>query len=225
MPADVTVGGQVGESRTAVGVPGAAGRQGPYAEWIVNDSGYGRYFESARLNRQFTTFVRAVTIAATHNTPIAAATATPIVAIHNPIGNNKAAAIQRVCVSSVSGTPAGGQLVFNALQTTTAPTTPGGNIFSALLVASASPQGSSMRAFNNVALTGMLPVVGSEIALVGGGQSAVAIASQVQAASEDLGGAIIVPPGFLLALMGGTGAGTTWIVNASLAWCEVDWPL
>jgi len=218
------VEGLVGERRAAANVQGDA-RLGAYSELIVNDVGLGRYFEGARIGRQFTTFVKAVTIAATHNTPIAAATATPVIGLHNPVGNSKAAVIQRVAVSSVSGTPAGGQFAFNALQTTTAPTTPGGSIFSGLLSASASPQGSTMRPFNNVALTGMLPVVGNEIALVGGGQSAVAIASQVQGTSEDVGGAIIVPPGFLLALMAGTGAGTTWIVNASVSYAEIEWPL
>jgi hypothetical protein len=165
-----------------------------------------------------------VTVAATHNTPIAAATATPVLGLHNPIGNNKAAAITRIATSSVSGTPAGGQFVLNAIQTTTAPTTPGGSIFASQLAASASPQGSTMRSFNNVALTGMLPVVGNELDLVGG-PTAVAVASAVNTIGEDYGGAIIVPPGFLLALMAGTGAGTTWIVNAGWAWAEVDWPL
>lgn len=225
MPADVTVGGQVGESRTATGVPGSAIRQGPYAEVIVNDVGLGRYFEATRINRQFSTFVRAVTVAATHNTPIAAATATPVIGIFNPIGNTKAAVIQRVCGSTISGTPAGGQFVFNAIQATTAPVTTAGNIFNGLLNASTSPQGSTMRPFNNTALTGLLPVVGNEIMLVGGGQSAIAVASQVQGGSEDLAGAIVVPPGFLLALMAGTGAGTSWIVNASVNWAEIDWPL
>jgi len=216
--------GRTGESRVVTGAVEEE-RLGPYREAIVNDVGQGRYFEATRLGRQYTSFVRAVTVAATHNTPIAAATATPVVGIHHPIGNAKAAAVQRICVSSVSGTPAGGQFVVNMLQTTTAPTTTAGSIFNGLFSAVASPQGSTMRSFNNTALTGMLPVVGSEIALVGGGQAAIAIASQVQAISEDLGGAIIIAPGFLFALMAGTGAGTAWIVNASVSWTEIDWPL
>jgi hypothetical protein len=28
-----------------------------------------------------------------------------------------------------------------------------------------------------------------------------------------------------VAIMAGSGAGTTWIVNAALTWAEVDWPL
>jgi hypothetical protein len=42
---------------------------------------------------------------------------------------------------------------------------------------------------------------------------------------EDLGGLFIVPPGGLCAIMCGTGAGTSWIVNAGLTWAEIDWPL
>lgn len=199
-------------------------RSGPYSETIVNDVGYGRYFEAVRNNRIFHTFSKTVTVTATHNTPIAAATATPVVGIHNPFGNVKAAAIIRVNATTVSGTPAGGQFAFNAIQATTAPTTPGGNIYSGLLLASTSPQGSTMRPFNNVALTGMLPVIGNEIIMLGG-VSAIASGVQVNPNGEDLAGLIIVPPGFLLALMAGTGAGTSWIVNASLSWAEVDWPI
>jgi hypothetical protein len=215
--------GRVGEVRSTVGGEEVL-RQGRYAELLVSEL-WGRYFYNALNNRTYHTMVKAVTITATHNTPIAAATATPIVGIHNPIGNNKAAAITRIVTMSTSGTPAGGQFVLNALQTTTAPTTPGGSIFNGNLTAAASPQGSTMRAFNNVALTGMLPVVGNEISLIGGGQSAIALGVATGVNGEDLGGNIIVPPGFLLALMGGTGAGTTWIVNASLSWQELDWPL
>lgn len=214
--------GRIGEVRSTVGGEETV-RQGRYSEILVTEL-FGRYFYSALNNRLFHTFVRAVTVAATHNTPIAAATATPVVGIHNPIGNNKAAVIVRVNPTTVSGTPAGGQFVFNALQTTTAPTTTAGNIFSGNLAATASPQGSTMRPFNNTALTGMLPVIGNEIMLVGG-VSAIASGVQVNPMGEDIGGSIVVPPGYLLALMAGTGAGTTWIVNASLTWQEVDWPL
>lgn len=217
--------GTVGERRAAANVQ-AVLRAGAYSEQIVNDVGLGKYFEGARLGRIFHTFVKTVTIAATHNTPIAAATATPVVGIHNPLGNSKAAVILRVGFGTVSGTPAGGQAVLNALQTTTAPTTPAGNIFSGLLAASASPQGSTMRPFNNSALTGMLPVIGNEVMLVGQAVAAAAAGNGGPGnPGEDLAGSIIVPPGILLALMAGTGAGTTWIVNASLTWAEIEWPL
>lgn len=226
MSADLIVGGTVGESKSTAGTHPPI-RQGILAEQIVNDVGLGKYFESVRLNRIFTTMVKTVTIAATHNTPIAAATATPVVGIHNPLGNTKAAVILRVALTTTSGTPAGGQAVLNSIQTTTAPTTPAGSTFCNLLSASASPQGSTMRTFNNTALTGMLPVVGSEVMVVGGATAAAAAGNGGVNAptAEDMCGIIIVPPTFLLALMAGTGAGTSWVVNASLTWAEVDWPL
>ena len=213
----------VGERRSSSGVQ-ADVRGGSLGELIVNDVGLGRYFEACRFNRIFHTFAKTVTVAATHNTPIAAATATPVVGIHNPIGNTRAAVIIRYNATTVSGTPAGGQFAFNALQTTTAPSTPSGSIFAGLLSAATSPQSSTMRAFNNTALTAMLPVAGNEIMMLGG-VSAIASGVQVNQNGEDIAGMIIVPPGFLLALMAGTGAGTTWVVNASLTWAEIDWPL
>jgi len=218
----VQIEGRVGEVRATIGADEQL-RLGPYAQLIVDEL-FGRNWLAALRNRSFRSMVKAVTVAATHNTPIAAATATPVLGLHNPIGSNKAALLTRVAFTTVSGTPAGGQAVLNAIQTTTAPTTPGGSIFSSQLSAAASPQGSVMRPFNNVALTGMLPVVGNELDLVGGA-SAVAVAAAPQPVGEDVGGAIIVPPGFLLALMAGTGAGTTWIVNAGWAYVEIDWPV
>jgi len=214
--------GRVGEVRAAIGAEEAF-RQGRYAEMLVSEV-MGRYFYNALNNRIFHSFVKTVTITATHNTPIAAATATPVLGLHNPIGGNKAAVVVRIATHSTSGTPAGGQFVLNAIQTTTAPTTPAGNIFNGLLGAGVSPQGSIMRAFNNTALTGMLPVISNEIALMGG-VTAIALGVASAQNGEDLGGLIIVPPGYLLALMAGTGAGTTWIVNASWSWTEIDWPL
>ena len=219
-----TIQTRVGELRAAsAGTPDVRG--GAYAELMVSEL-MGRYFELARFGRLFHTMAKTVTVAATHNTPIAAATATPLVAIHNPIGNTRAAVLVRAGVGTVSGTPAGGQSVLNVMQTTTAPTTPGGSIFNALSSASASPQGSTMRSFNNVALTGMLPVIGNEVAVLGQATAITAAGSQGPGVvGEDLGGMFIVAPGFLAAVMCGTGAGSSWIVNGTLSWYEIDWPL
>lgn len=214
--------GRIGEARGSVGVVDTL-RLGNYLDQIVSEL-HGRYFEQTLRNRGFRSMVKAVTVAATHNSPIAAATATPLLGLHNPVGSGKAAVIERIAPSSVSGTPAGGQFILNALQVTTAPTTPGGSIFAGQLSGAASPQGSVMRPFNNVALTGMLPVAGNELDIIGG-VTAVALASAVNQNGEDVGGSIILPPGFVLALMAGTGAGTTWIVNAGWSWEEIDWPL
>src|SRR6266550_1463746 len=211
--------GRVGEVLSARGGDEQL-RLGPYADAIVSEL-QGRYFEMALRGRIYHTFVKTVTVAATHNTPIAAATATPVVGLHNPLASGVAAVILRVGFGTTSGTPAGGQAVLNAIQTTTAPTTPAGSAFAAVLSAATSPQGSQMRLFNNTALTGMLPVIGNEVLLVGSATAAAAAGNGGPGnTGEDIGGAIIVPPTFLLALMAGTGAGTSWIVNASLTWAE-----
>jgi type IV secretory pathway protease TraF len=217
----------VGERRAASNVQ-ADVRGGPYSEVIVNDSGLGRYFEPARYGRLYTSMVKAVTIAATHNSPIAAATATPVLGLHNPSTSGKAVVIQRVSFLTTSGTPAGGQGVLNVLIPTTATTAAQtGSIFSNLLSNfAASPQGSVCRVYNNVALTGIVPTASNEIDLVGGAAAAAAAGNGGPGVvGEDIGGRWIAPPGVMLALMAGSGAGTTWIVNASWSWVEVDWPL
>jgi hypothetical protein len=221
------VEGRVGEVRGAVGVQEPV-RLGPYLEVMVSEL-QGRYFELARYSRVFHSTVKAVTVAATHNSPIAAVTATPVLGFLNPIGSGKAAVLLRVACSTVSGTPAGGQFVLNAIPGITTPpsTAATGSIFSGNVgLSSVTPQGSVMRVSNNVALTALAPVVANEVMLVGAAAAAAAAGNGgVGATGEDIGGAIIVPPATFVAVMAGSGAGTTWIVNAGWSWAEIDWPL
>jgi len=217
----------VGERKCASNVQSDA-RAGAYSELIVNDVGLGRYFEMARYGRMYTTMIKAVTIAATHNSPIAAATATPVIALYNPSSSGKAFIIQRIACSTVSGTPAGGQFVLNAMVPTTLPTTSNaGSIFSHLLSnPGASPQGSVGRTWHNTALTAIVPITSNEIAIIGAASAAAAAGNGGPGqTAEDISGMFIVPPSVLIAIMAGSGAGTTWIVNASVSWTEIDWPL
>jgi hypothetical protein len=217
----------VGERRAAPGTDPDF-RGGPYAELIVNDGGLGRYFEAVRAGRMFTTMVKAVTIAATHNSPIAVNTATPVAAIWNR-STNKAGVLTRVGIVTTSGTPAGGQVVLNYQPNVTAITAAiTGSIFNHDGRVGASPQGSVMRVMNNVALAGWLatPDAVQELAIIGGAAAAAAAGNGGSGLiGEDFGGMFILPPGGLWAIMAGSGAGTSWIVNASLTWVEVDWPL
>src|SRR5436309_2388991 len=103
MAADVITGGVAGEFRQAQGSAGST-RQGPYNEAIVNDGGYGRFFEACRNNRIFYLYAQNVTLATTHNTPLALASATPIVGIINTSAN-KAASILTGFFAWISGTP------------------------------------------------------------------------------------------------------------------------
>jgi hypothetical protein len=69
-----------GLRRAGVGVQqDAAG--GPFGELIVNEVGLGRYFNLVARGLVYTTMIKAVTVAATHNTPISANTATPVCAL------------------------------------------------------------------------------------------------------------------------------------------------
>ena len=217
----------VGERRAAPGT-NPDFRGGPYAEMIVNDSGLGRYFEAVRYGRMFTTLVKTVTVAATHNSPIAANTATPVIGLWNRSAS-KAGVLTRASVVTTSGTPAGGQIVLNYQPNVTGITAAlTGSIFNHDGRAGATPQGSIMKALNNVALTGWLatPDPVQELTMLGGAAAAAAAGNGGPgAAGEDLGGAFILPPNGLWAIMAGSGAGTSWIVNASLTWVEVDWPL
>ena len=217
----------VGERRAAANVQSDA-RAGAFSELVVNDLGVGRYFETARYGRMYTSMVKAVTIALTHNSPIAGATATPILGLHNPIDSGKALALNRVAFQTTSGTPAGGQAVLNAMSVTTPTTaTQTGSIFNNLLKSdTASPQGSVCKVYNNVALAGIVPTASNEVALVGGAAAAAAAGNGGSGVvGEDIGGMYLVPPGVMIALMAGNAVGTSWIVNAGWSWTEIDWPL
>lgn len=203
----------------------ADARSGAYGEQLVSDL-LARYSNIALEGRIFSTVIKTVTIAATHNSPIAAATATPVVGILNPIGSKRAAVLLRSQLTTVSGTPAGGQGVLNAIHGvgTSITAAAAGSIFSTLLDAAASPDGSSMVPYNNTALTGLSPATGREVLLLNGA-TAIAAGFGLNPQGEDLGGLVIAPPNTLVAMMAGTGAGTTWIVNGGLTWVEIDWPL
>jgi hypothetical protein len=224
---DVKPFGLVGEHQYGGGAQ-AQFRLGPFGEQIVNDVGWGRYFEAVRAGRMFSSFVKTVTIAATHNSPITAATATPILGLYNPANSNTAAVFTRIAPHTTSGTPAGGQFVLNAMTVTTVTTaSQTGSIFSNLLQSNTvSPQGSAMRVYNNIALTGIVPIASNEVALVGGAAAAAAAGNGGPGATgEDVAGQFILPPGTLAALMAGTGAGTSWIVNASWTWVEIPYSI
>lgn len=217
---------EVGEKKSVGGT--TTDLRGDSYGGLVTSDCYGRYWELARNGRIYSTFIKTVTVAATHNTPIAAATATPVIGLLNPVNSNIAAVLLRAGFGTTSGTPAGGQAVLNFIsgvnQSITATAT--GSIFSHLLPASGSPQQSAIVPYNNVALTGLSPATGRELLLIGSATAAAAAGNGGPGMSgEDLGGSIIVPPNTLIALMAGTGAGTSWIVNASLTWAEIDWPL
>lgn len=197
-------------------------RLGKLSELIVNDSGLGRFFEAAFSGRVFYTYQQALTIAATHNSPLAAATATPIVGIANPPSSNRLAVVLSGFISHVSGTPAGGQAVWNAAKSSgVLSVNPTGSIVPGFIGGA----GSIMRCVNNIALTGLDITTGNLTAVrpFGGAAFAGALAANHDAGWLDqVDGALIVPPGALLGVFAGTGAGTSWVVNAGMMWAELE---
>jgi hypothetical protein len=100
-----------------------------------------------------------------------------------------------------------------------------GSIFNHLAYPGATPQGSTMKPLNSVALAGWTnESTQMELLQIGQASAAAVVGTggvNVPAA-EEIAGLVIVPPGALLALMAGTGAGTTWIVNGQLTWAEIE---
>lgn len=216
---------EVGERPAAAGSR-TDGRAGVLSEMIVNDCGLGRYFEAARNDRIFYTQSQAITIAATHNTPLAAATGTPIVGLWNPPGSGVAVAILYGWFASVSGTPpAQAHPVWNyAVNQTAITATPTGTIFSGLASAVAATK---VRPMNNIALTGLNIAAGNLAAPRPFGLDTFAgaqAANSHNGGRDDVDGAIILPPGSVVGLFAGIAAGTTWVVSAGIGWAEVPWP-
>lgn len=210
-------------SRSANGVKSPP-QLGPYGEVYTCDvAGYN----ATRIGIRYYLNTTAQTIAATHNSPLAAATATPIVGIVNPLNSGYAAVIEHGWFTTVSGTPpASSNPSWNfATGISTISTNPSGTIVNGLI---GSNDVGSMRAYNNVALTG-LGVATGQVGLIkhwGGAVFAGAVAANHdQGYVDNTNGGIIVPPGCGLFVLAGSAAGTSWVVAAGMSWREINWPL
>lgn len=164
----------------------------------------------------YTAFVNAVTLAATHASPIAAGTGTPIIAIYNPTGSNRNIVIIKTVQSHTSGTPAG-PLLYNVIPNpqniSAASTSPVSN-------QSFQTTGSVAKLFSNVALTGS---TAGQAQRVIGGPGAIALGAGMQTYVELHNGEFIIPPGAMVAVAA-TGAGTAHILSAYVQWMEVSIP-
>lgn len=195
---------------------------GPEAD-ILSSDWMPPLYQATRQGRVFYLENQAQTMATTHNTPIAAATATPIVGFLNPPNSKVNGVILSGWFANISGTP-GPQAhpVWNAAWSVGALTAvPSGTIRSGIIGAATQ---SAMRAYNNVALTGIgtTAINLGAIRPFGMDTFAGAIAANGNNSSyDDVRGAIIVPPGAIIMLLSGTTAGTTWVVSAGMSWMEV----
>lgn len=181
-------------------------------ELVVSEN-QARFYEKTSRGGKFFAPFNAVTIAATHNSPLTAGTGTPIVGIYNPIGSGVNISITKVVQHLVSGTPAG-PLVWNIIplpqNITAAPSTP----ISKLINAAPS---SVAKLWVNTAVTGSSTGV---LLFTEGGFAAVAAGAGVNTFIHQHDGDIVIPPGSMLALCS-YGTGTTHITSGSVEWDEV----
>lgn len=182
--------------------------------FLVQD-GNGRYYEMAYRGQLFTasTAAAGVTIAATHVSPLAAATGTPLLGIFNPVNSGVNLMILRAKVATVSGTP-GGEFVWNVIPN------PAG-ITSATFVQGLGNKsfavGGFGKAYTNTALTG------SALATMFrplGGPAAIAAGAGTYSVEEVTDGDMVIAPGGFAGIAA-TAAGTTHIAAASITWAEL----
>ena len=181
---------------------------------VVATQLHGKNYETNYRNALYSTFINALTLAATHATPIAAGTGTPIVSVYNPAGSGKNVALLRLQQATTSGT-AGGPLLWNIIPNPQNISASFGIAYSNFNLAQ---QGSIARVFNNTALTGS--TVGTAFRTAGGLSSAATVTGAVQTYMEDLQGDLIIPPGTMLALAT-TAAGTSHVISVYLEWEEI----
>ena len=180
-------------------------------------------YHATRKGRVFYLENQALTMATTHNTPMDAATDTFIVGFLNPLNSKVNAVILSGWMANVSGTP-GPQAhpVWNAAFGTQSLTAVASGSIRSGYLGAGTP--SAMRAYNNVALTGLTTGAHNFSAPrpFGVDTFAAAIAANGNNGSYDnVQGALIVPPGVMVGLCAGTTAGTTWVVSAGICWMEV----
>jgi hypothetical protein len=224
----VEVTGQVGPQVVADGAT-AAVRQGRSAE-VVFQQLHGRLYEQNFRGAVFSGGMGLTSISnVTYTTGTLGATVTPIAGVYNPVGSGVNLAILQavlgVTVTAATGT-GGAPFVWASSITTTVVTT--GN--APLNRKTLQPQGSAARDLTNVAPTGLSPnlAVRFASALTGGllknvSSVETAVGQNIGTAGitvEQLDGAIIVPPGGVLALLATTTPVAHSAVSA-LVWEEV----
>jgi hypothetical protein len=161
----------------------------------------------------FSAFVNAVTLAATHASPLAAGTGTPIISIYNPLNSGKNVHLVKTKQTTTSGTP-GGPLLWNIVPNpaniTSASASPVSNIVGG-------GAASVVKCWNNSAVTGS--TAGTAYRALGG-TAAVAAGAGIYSHEEEHKGDLIIPPGTMMALCC-TAAGTTHIISAWCEWAEM----
>jgi len=189
-------------------------RAGQLGDLIVSEL-HGRYYETTYRGNSF---ALSVATAAAVTAYTGGAAGTPMIALFNPSGSGRNAALTKASIGNVAAASGAGTVTFGLYFGTTAAitqattTTP----WSMLTLLQS---GSVMTGFRNVALTSgsaannVIPIASYYWATAAG-------AALVTGGPIDLEGSVIIPPGSYVAL-GGSSALTsaTWI--GSLQWEEV----
>jgi quinol-cytochrome oxidoreductase complex cytochrome b subunit len=215
--------GLVGEVKISSGVQRTE-RLGAHGELIVNDSGFGRFFEATLNGRVFCV---STALGATLNgfaAPLGAG-GTAVLALFNPAGNNKAASIIKAACTIIPGATATGIIpVWYFIPPNTGITAAGTQAAVSALLGSL---GSTMKTFINAAVTGSVAATTLRPWACSGGEpplTAATIVGGTMSMVEETDGSIIVPPGSLLGV-GFNAAGAAETGNVSISWVETEWPL
>lgn len=178
---------------------------------------WGKFGAAARKGYVFSaeTALTGVTVAAANVSPLPAGTGQPIVGLFNPVGSGVMIHVLRAKIWSISGTPNAGTFAWNGCMSPgiSAAGVLGVNHKSFLL-------NSTAKVFINAATTGS--IAGVPVRALGPSNFAAALAASAGQlfAEEYTEGDIVAVPGALIGLAA-PGAGTTWVVGASLTWVEV----
>lgn len=191
-----------------------AGREGQ----TISADLTGKFAEATSRGQVFTatTAVAGVTVAATHVTPLAAGTGTPILGLFNPPGSGKNLEILKVQAAWVSGTTGAGGLVFNVAFAQNI-SVAGNTVPRSNLVGGAN---TVALAFTNTATTGS--TIGLLFRALNGCTvfaGAIAATTVGLNCGEEVEGSIVVPPGGYFAIAAGL-AGTSPIVQAAITYRE-----
>jgi hypothetical protein len=225
---EVDARGRVGPDVLADGAL-AKMRLGRAAEQVVQEL-HGRFFETNYRAAVFSGGMGLTSISnVTFTTGTLGVTVTPIAGVYNPVGSAYNLVILQAIlgVTVTAGTATGGGPFVWATSITTAPITTGNNPFNRKTLQSS---GSVAKDLTNVAPTGLTPnlAVRFASALTGGLQKNIssvetAVGQNIGASgitAENIDGAIIVPPGGVLALLATTTPVAHSAVSA-LLWEEV----
>ena len=157
------------------------------------------------------TVAAGITIAATHVSPLAAGTGTPIVGLFNPVGSGVVLKIMKVRLASVSGTP-GGPFVWNVIPAPAGISAAGQQgINNKTFVVGGAAKAFVGAAITGSALTTMFGVIG--------GPAAIAVGAGVNSLESIIDGIIQVQPGCFIGVAA-TAVGTAHVASAMLTWAE-----